>query len=174
MLSEPQREQLAPAVRTMQIIVGALAFGLLNFMGVVVFVIRPADKGPAPDEMVLTYVSVGLAAMSVLLSFVVPIALAGQLRKTVGLLPSQTGRSRAIEDANLAPLLQMHQTLLIIRCAILEGAGFFNLVAHIIERHKITLAAAGVLLFIMMTQFPTRSRVEGWVENELALAELGR
>lgn len=174
MLSDAQREQLSPFVKTMQIIVGALVLGVLNFMGVVVFFIRPPAKGPPPDQLLLTYLSIGFAVAAVLLSIIVPSVLAGAMRKSAFTSASQPDRSHSKEDANFGPLVQRYQTLLIIRCAILEGAIFFCLVAHIIERHKITLAAAGVLLFIMVTQFPTRSRVEDWAENELGLAELGR
>lgn len=172
MLSETQRIQLNPAIRTMQIIVGALVLGVVNFMAVVVFVIRPQAQEAGGELPLLTYLAVGFAVLGVLASIVVPAILAGSLRKSMSVPQGPSGPVGTKESIPIGPLLQMYQTLLIIRCALLEGAAFFCLVAHMIERQTITLAAAGVLLLVLLSQFPTRSRVESWIENEQELFEL--
>lgn len=174
MLSEVQRNQLTPVLRSMQIIVGALALGIINFLLIVVFVIRPQAPGAPAGEMLQTYMSVGGAAVAVVASFVVPMVLAGSMRKSLPDSSAVSNTAGAKGEANIMPLTQVYQTLLIIRCAILEGAAFFCLIAHMIERQTITLAVAGVLLLVLLAQFPFRSRVESWIENELEMAELRR
>lgn len=174
MLSEVQCNQLSPVLRTMQIIVGALALGIINFLLVVVFVIRPQDQAPHAGQPILTYMSVCASAAAVVASFIVPMVLAGSMRKSLPDSSAVSNATGATGDANILPLVQVYQTLLIIKCAILEGAAFFCLIAHMIERQVITLAVAGVLLLVLLAQFPTRSRAETWVESELELAELRR
>ena len=174
MLSELQRNQLTPSLRTMQIIVGALALGIINFLLVVVFVIRPQGQGAPVGQPLLTYLAVGGAALAVIASFIVPVVLAGSMRKTTPDSSVDSKTAGAIEDSNILPLVQMYQTLLIIKCAILEGAAFFCLISHMIERQTITLVTTGVLLLVLLAQFPTRSRVEAWIESDLEMSELRR
>lgn len=174
MLSESQSNQLTPLLRTMRIIVGALALGILNFLLVDVFVLQPQAQASVAAQPILTYFAVGAAALAVVASFIVPIVLAGPLRRSLPDLSTASKTAGAIGDVSVMPLAQVYQTALIIRCAIIEGAAFFCLIAHVIERQTITLAAAGVLLLVLLTQFPTRSRVEAWIESELEMAELRR
>jgi len=174
MLSETQRNQLTPVLRTMQIIVGALAVGIINFLLVVVFVIRPQAQGAPAGELLLTYLAVGGAVVAVIVSLIVPIVLAGSMRKTMPDSSVDSKTASAKENAIILPLVQVYQTLLIIKCAILEGAAFFCLVTHMIERQTITLATAGVLLLVLLAQFPMRSRVEAWIESELEMSEFRR
>lgn len=172
MLSEVQHNQLTPPVRSMQIIVGALALGIINFLLIVVFVIRPQALGGPAGETLLTYLSLGVAAVAVAASFIVPMVLGGSMRNSLPDSSTASNTAAAKGDANILPLVQVYQTLLIIKCAILEGAAFFCLIAHMIERQTITLAIAGVLLLVLLAQFPLRSRVEAWIESELEMAEL--
>jgi hypothetical protein len=110
----------------------------------------------------LTYLAVGGAVCAIVASMIVPTILTEPLRRTFRVDP---------EAADVRPIAQVYQTLLIIRCAILEGAAFFCLVSYMLERQPITLAATGVLLLLLLAQFPTTSRVAVWVENELVVAE---
>jgi hypothetical protein len=129
-------------------------------MAVAVFLDIGGQRG-AVIRPQFTYAAVAGAIVAVVTSLVVPTYLADALRRSPA--PSDVSDARRYA--------QMYQTLLIIRCAILEGAAFFCLVSYILEHHVAALAAALVLLTIILMQFPTSSRLEAWIENELAVAE---
>jgi hypothetical protein len=57
-----------------------------------------------------------------------------------------------------------YQTHMIVRLALLESAGFFALVAYLSEGHWLALAVAICALALLLSQFPTRGRVENWSE----------
>jgi len=161
MLTDSQRDRLWPLVRTMQIIVLALVLGTVNFLAVINFVQENEQNGQQ-NHPLLTYVAVVGAVCAIVASMLVPSILTGSLRR------SFTGDS---ESADLRPIAKVYQTLLIIRCAILEGAAFFCLVSFMLERHPISLAATGILILMLLAQFPTLSRVAAWIENELVVVE---
>jgi hypothetical protein len=164
MLSDLQRDELRPLVRTMQIIVAALLLGVVNFAAIAVF-IPMNGRQDAQNQAFLTYLAVGAAVCAIVALLIAPMVMLGPLRR------SFSGDSQA---TGIRPIAQVYQTLLIIRAAILEGAIFFCLVSYMLERQAISLAAAGVLLLLLLAQFPTLSRVAAWVENELAVAEQTR
>jgi hypothetical protein len=60
----------------------------------------------------------------------------------------------------------IYQMQLIIALAMLEGAAFLNLIACMIEHNWWSLAIAGGVVAIMAVQFPTRTRVEQWIETQ--------
>jgi hypothetical protein len=158
MLTESQRNELRPLVRTMQIIVGALVLGVMNFAAIAILI--PLE-GP-PNQPFISYLAVGAAVCAIVAAFLVPTVIIGALRR------SFAGDQ---ETTDVRPIAQTYQTLLIIRAAILEGAIFFCLVSYLLERQVIALAAAGVLCVLLLAQFPTLSRVSAWIENELVVAE---
>jgi hypothetical protein len=53
--------------------------------------------------------------------------------------------------------------------AMLEGAGFFNTIAFIVDQNWWSLAIVGLLVFWMLMTFPTRTRVEQWIETQRML-----
>jgi hypothetical protein len=55
---------------------------------------------------------------------------------------------------------------MIIGVALLEGAGFFNLVAYMSERQWWTLAIVGVLMLLIAMMFPTLQQFESWSEDK--------
>jgi hypothetical protein len=62
----------------------------------------------------------------------------------------------------LAPNYQVEH---IIKMAILEGAAFFNGVAYMLEKFWWSLAAMGFIVFLMLIQFPSRSKINAWIER---------
>jgi hypothetical protein len=170
MLEPAQREQLKPHLRTMQIIVGALAFGVVNFLVVALWIVLSGNDPPVVPPS-LTYVAIGAAVIAVVASFVVPSIIAGPLKRQMA----------TDESASSLPVVTRHaavyQTMLIIRCAILEGAAFFCLVSYLVEHHIAGPVAATLLLLVIVAQIPTHSRLESWIEYALVesnqLGQLG-
>ena len=160
MLTDSQIDELRPVLRTSQIIVGALVLGVLNFAAVAAFIRTTGPQGP-PNQAFITYVALASAGIATVAHFIVSTVMTGQLRKSfVG-----------DREGSVRPPAQAFQTLLIIRSAILEGAIFFCLVSYMPEGQTIAMVAAGVLLLLLLVQFPTMGRMSAWVENELMVAE---
>lgn len=170
MITEVQRNHLAKAVRPMQIIVGALAASVAMFL-VIVLVI--ADKKALPQPF-LTYVALGFAVVAFAGWLIVPGRVVDQARKAIaeGRAPSSSAQTAvALEVGVVGQLASVFQTRLIIACALLEGAAFFNLVVYMIEAQYLSLVIAIVLLLIIVSQIPTRNRLEDWITHELETIE---
>lgn len=138
-------------VRVTQIITGALVMGVVLMAGIVLVGLG-ALRG-APDGVLIS----GLGAAFALVSFVVHL-----------FLPSMVARQQAA-TADGSQLYAVYQQKTILGLAILEGAAFFNLVALMIEHNWWSLAIAGGLVFWMLAMWPTRTRVDQWVETQQML-----
>jgi hypothetical protein len=143
-------------IRVMQIIAGALIAGVVVFGVIVVFGFGALNQPPA--EGVIRYMALGFIALELVPFALVPTFVTGD-----SVTRAQQG-NRLLEGEGLP--YGLYQTRMIIRFALLEGAAFFNLVAVIIEHHWWNLAAAGALAFAMLLMFPTRTRVEQWIETQ--------
>jgi hypothetical protein len=55
---------------------------------------------------------------------------------------------------------------MIIGMALLEGAAFYQAIAYYVEGQPLALGLGCLLLLGLIVQFPTRSRVERWLENQ--------
>ncbi|MEX2093677.1 MAG: hypothetical protein WD971_13420 [Pirellulales bacterium] len=176
MLTEEERAYLARATRTMQIIVGALAGGVLSFFGVVLM-FGQQQAGPPPDEPMLTYMSVVTAFVALVMAIFFPgVVLRSQRQAMLAGTPpleagSIGGPPLPEAERELGPLVVGYQTALIVRCALLEGAAFFCLTAYLLERQTLSLVAAGMMLLFLLGGFPTRSKVEDAVESERTTIE---
>ncbi len=176
MLTEDERAYLARATRTMQIIVGALAWGIVSFLVVVLFLV-PGAQGPPPDSAFMTYLSVVVALASLIAALIVPGIVLRSHRQgfVAGNSPIaasiQVGANPTLAKRELGPLALSYQTALIIRSAFLEGGAFFCLVAFMIERQTLSLVAAAAMLLFLLAGFPTRSKVEDAIESQRTTIE---
>lgn len=153
-------DALLPFTRTCQIIIGALVMGVVSFLVIVVLFIRLEKP---LDPPIITYVALAMGASVLAMSFFVPGAVITQMRRQIakGAAPP-SGKSP--EEKTV--LLPIYQTQLIIGAALLEGGAFFATIAYMLERKPIALAAAGVLLGVLLTRFPTIDRLRGWIDRQ--------
>lgn len=161
----------APAqrVRTMQIIALALMMGVV-FFGVVALFIG-INKQPG-DPFLAIFAAVFAGIMTVTAMFA----------------PSLVARSQGMQDAidkahpandavessqarEAAKLAAVYQTKMIITLALYEGAAFFNLVVYIDVVQWWSLAIAGGLLALMAISFPTRQRIDNWIQFQLEMRQ---
>jgi hypothetical protein len=171
MLSGDQREHVQSLLRPMQIIVFALFMGLMSFLVVIVVmrVGQPPVGQEAPRPFV-SYLALVAAFVAPVAAWVVPRILAGLMRQEIidGKSTAHLGMQPVSEEMKpLHSLVAAYQTTLIVSCAILEGAGFFNVVAYLLERQQMNAIAAVVLAVLILMQFPTSGRLVSWVEDEL-------
>ena len=150
-----------------RIIAAALINGVVFFMAIVVFMLKDEAKaGP----LVNTYASLVVGCVALTLSFIIPNLIGSPIKKALvaGKRVELPKQFKVSEDVGIVGnLLWLYQTRLIVGYAILEGAAFYCLIAHMIERQSITLAMVGLLLGAMVVKFPTRGRLENWLSDEM-------
>lgn len=144
-----QPVNLDQAVRTLQIITAAMVMGVVLFAVVAVVVIGALSD--LPDGVIISTIAAGWTVVAFGLHLIVPSLIAKQQLGSVE--PQQLPR--------------LYLTKNIIGLAILEGAAMFNVIAVVLEHNAWSLALTGGLLFWMLAMFPTRTRVEQWVETQL-------
>ena len=167
-------EQFARSVvRTVQIIVAALAMGVLLFATVTVF--QRMHQPPQQDEM-LAYFAVGFVATALGLRSVIGGAVVAKNRKQIA-AGSWSGSPRG-DHRNVPPstdgdrLLFVFQQKTIVESALIEGAAFFVLISFLVVGQWWSLAVAGLLLTVLVVPVPTYDRVENWVRYQLEIMEL--
>lgn len=161
MSQEPTSQAIQTAV-AIQIIAGALIAGVVSFGLVAVFL----TFGDQPDDPLLGYVAAGFSAVMLVMSLTIPSLVARQ--------QTREAFARAGDDEERARrnLYAAFQTKTIIGFAMLEGAAFFDLVAYMNTARTWVLAIAAALVAIMVSRFPTRGRIENWIENQMQLRDL--
>jgi uncharacterized membrane protein YqjE len=179
MFNNDWREQLPAKIRVTQIIVGALGFGCLSLLIIVLFVAHDPNK--PTGQLIVSYFALLMAAINVCVWAVSPFIIVSQGRKNIQQKLSSnakqpgenyTGDKMEIENSKAQMLIGLLQTKIIVSCAILEGAVFFLLIAYMIEHFTLCMSAAVVLLFLLVAQMPTSGRATYWVEDQLKLVDL--
>lgn len=169
MLNDSQRDYLAKAIRPMQIIVAALAMGVVVFLAVVLMMGPRNAGGP-----LFLYLGIAFAAMAFAAWIIVPSIMAVKSRRAIaaGRVAAAAVPMNVPPDASdVAQLAGVFQMRLILGCALLEGAAFMNLAMYLMHGDVISLMIAGMLLATLVTQFPTLRRLEFWVEQQLEIIE---
>lgn len=176
MFTDEEKALLARVTKTMQIIVGALAAGIVSFF-VIVLAITTSNPPKPPDTPMLSYMAVVAAAVACVAAMFIPgIVLRSQRQAILNRRPAletdrRGGQPVSEAERNLMPYVHGCQTALIIRSAILEGAAFFCLIAYMQEGLNWGVICAFVLLLIILAGMPTRSRVEETIEREQRAVE---
>lgn len=138
--------------RNSQIIVAGLMTGLLMF-GVIAYSIA---RGKQPELGVISYLGAGMFAMNVVTGLAITRSVAAQSIQQIAAAPPADWRTA------LAPIYQRNQ---ILSKALLEGAGFFNLIAYLIEAHWLSLAIVICIVTLMSVTFPSQTQFETWAEQ---------
>ena len=143
-----------------------MAAGMVAFL-VVVLVLRGTPNVAAEPDMV-TYVSAGFFLVMLVVATIIPRSIAqaqiAQIARGTWNPPEQTPANYDVSSES-AKLLMAYQTQMIVRLAMFEGAGFFGLVAYQLEGHWLALGVGIAALALLLSQFPTRGRVESWADH---------
>ncbi len=160
-----------------QIIAFALVAGVSTFLGIALVIRSTGGKGVlapdpwniAPPSAIISLMSVVLAAIMIVLAFVVPNTIAVNMRRQVakGKFPNVGPDSPPLKDAPSA-LRMIHQLRMIVGLAMLEGAAFLCVIAFLLEGRLPPLIAAGTLILLMVARIPTRERIDRFVEDQQA------
>ncbi|MCH9654680.1 MAG: hypothetical protein K0U86_21285 [Planctomycetes bacterium] len=149
--------------RVMMIIWFAMIVGVVVF-GVVVSI---QINGMKPDAglPVLTFAGMGMAALMLVLRFIIPNLIARtQFAQTM-----QTAKTEANNDEEqmLGNFYQVFMVRLIIGMALLEGAAMLNLVAVMVENQRLAFIPVAILLLGMIFSIPTKTKLDGWIRNQM-------
>ncbi len=156
---------LAQRLRTMQVILTALVSGASIFLVIVLF-LRVSGKPPnALPTPILTYVGIPLTAGTLLAHVWVP-SLAIKTRRR------QLAQGRGAAD--VSPWCDLYSQQMIIGAALLEGTAFFWLISYLLEGSPWSLGIAVLCIGGMALKFPTRPRLERWIDQQLDLAQQER
>jgi len=152
---------------SLQIIVGALAFGCIFFLMIVLVI--GLQAGPVADQggLLVTYVAVAFAVVALLARQVVPAVIAAGGRRRI-----TRGKTDNLEQPAVRhTLFAVFRTRTIVGAAIIEGVTFFMLIAYLLERSPLALILAVVLILGIASHLPTRSGVTRWIDGQLRLME---
>lgn len=170
---ESPQGDLATVVRTMQIIRAALVMGAISFGGVVAFLLLSGqiEKKPLipnalfPNFPLLLLIAAPVAVSCVLVSFVVPGVIEGNVRRSLS-------AGDVADSERDCRLLAAHQTGSLVRGAVLEGPSLFLLVTSLAEGHWFGLLWAAALQVLQLATFPTTAGVENWLRTQHELLQL--
>ncbi len=161
--SDPSSLSLEAFVRTMQIIIGALCAGIVLFLAMVFAL---AGDEPAQGGM-LSMVGVGIAVAATASAFVLPGTIVAQHRRQIAQVEQADNGDRSLERR----LLGAYQVKLIMSGALLEGAALLNVVVFFLEGQFYNAAIGLLLAAGIALLFPTRSRLDRWIEEQKRLID---
>jgi hypothetical protein len=157
-------------VRTLQIIVLALAAGVLSF-ALVAFFLTGGGLKPWNANAWLSLLMAVISLTMIPARLFVPalIVQAGRRSIASGAGEPVTRRSGvpSLPDTEEGKLLSVYLTQTIFGSAILEGAAFLNLVAFLQEGQLYSLILGLLLLAGLLAGVPTLHSLESWLERQL-------
>ena len=163
MLTPKQVDQLRPRINQFRLVIGGLIAGVALFSLVMI-----AMKGVvfAGQVSTMSTIILGISFVLIVNALLIPkfvdramvTQIAGQLNDV---------EDSQYEDRALPLLAAAWLNRSIIGAAMLEGAAFMNLVGMLIEGNAIHLVVAAVTMALMVTFFPTESRIVQWIEDRL-------
>lgn len=160
--SVPVEVALEAALRTMRWIAVALITGPVIFMVIVVLLrTRPMWPARSITAPFLTYAALGFGAVQLVLQAVLPNRQAAQGCREIG----RGARFEPYLDA-VPSLWSVYQRRLLLGMGLLEGPVFFLMLAYLLEGEVSGFVVAGLFLVGIIAWFPTRGRVDSWVEQQ--------
>ena len=158
MLSDEQFQIVRPKLQVLQLIVAAMAGGVLMF-AFVTNVITPWAQA-AMDISMLPLLGAAASFFGVILAFILP-ALAAN-----GVPQISADHSDDQQEKHLSEAANVFTTGRMIRVALLEGGCFLNLVVYLLEDSRLSLIVAAVGLFVLLLSIPTAFGMRRWIEEE--------
>jgi hypothetical protein len=155
-------------IRGLQIIVGAMVMGVVAF-SIVTMIIPPPKTTPSAGLLLPPLASVGifLAVLTQVARKLTVSYLQNHLVSALATMPANP-------EAEIKALIDLLRRKTILSAAMIEGPAFFMLVTYLIERHPLSLFAAGLLAIGIIMQMPTAAGTAKWIEAQMALIQQRR
>lgn len=141
----------------------ALVMGVVT-VGVVISIINQGEK---PDDglPIIVYLGMGVAALMLVLRMIIPNLVARN--QFIEAMQRAQAEGNQDEEQMLGNFYQIFTMRLILGMAMLEGAAMLNLVAVLIEQQKVAYIPVAILLLVMIASIPTKSKLDGWIRNQM-------
>lgn len=172
MSQSAQEKALNQRLQVMQMMIGALALGATVFT-VIVIVVRGQGVQQVPDTPLITYCAFVFAMPVLFANFFVPGAVAATARRALVHAPEAAAASADL-PGDAGKLCEIFQTQMLIGASLLEGATFFFLIAFFVEGQPLSLVGGLMFLIGLALKFPTRARLERWLEEQQELLQAER
>jgi len=151
------RSNLDGRIRTMRVIVAAIAGGAGMALALLTVLIRPGQALPGQAGTFLLYIAAAVSVVSVVIYVVVSRFLERRLRKELGRDPA---------GGDTGAWYSGYQTRLLIQVSLIEAACLLWVIAYGLGRQPLAMAMALVLLAEILVHLPSRRRVDAWVEAQ--------
>ena len=183
MVDSSWQDELTRPLRTLQIVVGALVAGTVVFLGIVLALGPGAPQQQGAGGFSMTNVAMVFVVAVLIVRAIVPGAITAAGRRKIAdgtwtLPPAQSGPGWMPEflkrTGDAGKLTCVFMTRTIVAGALIEGATFFMLIAHMLEQTPLSLIVAAVLIAGLLLHVPTRARLIGWIEDQLVQIEQQR
>jgi hypothetical protein len=162
-------DQLDARIRVMRIITFAQVLGAGIFL-VIVLILRAQGQGGNPANGLISLTSLAWPfCLGNLVPYVIfprAVVRAGRRR----LVASGATAGPPTPPADRAAWYGLFQTQLIIRLALLQGSALYLIIAYLLEGSPLILGAAATFLTAIALHFPSRARVDNWVDTQAELA----
>ncbi len=167
-MSQPEiQDDLFPRLQVMRILFLSMVLGpvLLLLLG---FFLPAPDRPQQGEIPLITLVGIVIGGINLMAHLIVPALLVSKKRNE--LLSGPAGGNppggEVSHPREQEAWYSLYQVRLIIAQALLEGAALLLGIAFLIERTRIALAGALVLLACMARLFPTAEGVQRWVNQQ--------
>jgi hypothetical protein len=150
-------------LRSLRIVVGAILGGAVSFFA---FVAAFGPLGEEADPPFLSWLSLGVAAMALVMYAIAPSMMEAAGRRSIA---GGTNASRGVLVEALGDegrLFYVNQGRTILAAALVEGAALLCGVGYLLEGETLALAGMGALLLVLALGFPTRGGWERWIDRQ--------
>jgi hypothetical protein len=156
-------------VRIVQIICASLIAGVVVFAAIAVGLVLSQGPGQGEGPPLVSLLAIGFLLPAVVSWFIVPkLVINPQIERiAAGTWTPMAETTSQAPATDAGRLLAIYQARIITANALLEGTAFFGLVAYVLEGRSFVLAVPFVAVALMMVTFPTRGRIEAWINEQL-------
>jgi hypothetical protein len=160
--------ELSARVRTMHIVLAGIAAGPV-VLAIIVAGMRQGRNLPPPATPIVTYTLIGMSVLLFIAHLFIPnpVVASGRKRIKAGTWetpPLPTSVNDLEEEERM--LATLYQTGLVLKSALLEGGVFALLIGFLVEGELASAVIAGLLWIRLVSLFPSRAKVERWIENK--------
>lgn len=171
MFDADQSPVLAARLRTLQIIVAAMALGVLAFLVIVLLLPRddPGDRLPIISYIAVAYGVLACLAVSPITKAVVNSA-RRKIAREASAAPGPTAQADAtdgeFQKTDLGKLVGLLAIKTLVNGAVYEGAALFLCVAYLLDHGPLSALLAALLAAGVLAQMPTRDRAQRWLDDQ--------
>lgn len=157
-------KEVQQGLKTLRIIVFALAVGLAIYFGYVL----TTEAANAEQQPRLWLYMAFFAGVEFMTQLIVPgiIFRKARLQIARGTWQPNPQNSSPMPKTDEGQLMAAFQSKTIVSVALIQGAGFANVYAYSAERQPVSLVISLALLFMLVAHFPLRFWLDGWLERQ--------